>query len=272
MKLTLQHIHINAVRLGLACAVLLFATPAAQTATAATPGPFKAGMNLLMNPSHEGPGVFFGGRGEIFVSWSWVPFWAEPPAGMDKRDPAFRTPEFRMSDARDPKLGGRVRSEMLSDHGFNFWASNPTAGFMQYVKNLRPGSPVRFSTHTLLWTSNVANTFPPSSELPGDLQAKVCIDQDGGPRNHLDPNLVCSEWSNKYDTWHQLTVDGVAKTSTVNVFLWVRSSMHVQHNDYYMDDSCFEVLPRAGAKGVCKDGGLVPTGKGVTEWYKAYDK
>ena len=124
----------------------------------------------------------------------------------------------------------------------------------------------------MLWTSNVGNTFPPKSEQPGDLQAKVCIDQDGGPRNHLDPNLVCSEWTNKHDQWYQISVDGVAKTSTVNAFMWVRSTMHVQHNDYYMDDSCFEILPRAGAKGVCNDGGLVPTGKGVTEWYKAYDK
>lgn len=53
------------------------------------------GVNLLQNPGHEHPGVYFAGRGEINVSWGWVPFWEEPPAGVDPRDPYYRTPEFR---------------------------------------------------------------------------------------------------------------------------------------------------------------------------------
>ncbi len=267
-------------RQGLIAAVALSGLLGAQSAHAAgkkpTPPPpdttFKPGGNLITNPSHEGPGVFFAGRGELFVSWNWTPFWAEPPAGFDLRDQRWRTPEFRMADSYQEVFKDRAHSGRLSNHGFNYFAANPTAGFMQYVKNLKPGAPVRFTTWLLLWTSNVPNLVPPKSIEPGNLEGRVCIDTDGGPRDHSDPNLVCSDWSKKYDVWHQLSVDAVAKSDTVNVYLWTRSSEFVEHNDYYMDDSCFEVLAKATDKGICTGAGFVQTAPGVIEWYTANNK
>ena len=249
-------------------------------ATAAAPKPpkapktpdtsFKSGLNLFANPSHEGPGVFFGGRGEIFVSWNWTPFWDEPPAGFDQRDQRWRTPEFRMADSYIEAFKNRAHSGRLSNHGFNYFAANPGAGFMQYVKNLKVGTPVRFTTWLQLWTSNEPNLVPPKSQKPGNLKARLCVDQDGGPRNLTDPNLKCSDWSTKYDDWHQLSVDAVPMTTTVNTFLWTYSTEFVEHNDYYMDDSCFEVLAKANDKGICTGAGFIPTGAGVMEWYQAH--
>lgn len=272
----------KAVKVSLITALTISTFANFAPATAAAPKPpkapkvsktpdttFKPGLNLLANPSHEGPGVFFGGRGEIFVSWNWVPFWAEPPPGYDQRDQRWRTPEFRMADSYVEAFKERAHSGRLSNHGFNYFAANPGAGFMQYVKNVKPGSTVRFTSWLQLWTSNEPNLVPAKSVNPGNLKGRLCIDPDGGPRDLTDPNLKCSEWSKTYDTWHQLSVDAVAISTTVNAYLWTYSTEFVEHNDYYMDDSCFEVLPAAGAKGICAGAGFVPTGAGVMEWYQA---
>ena len=68
---------------GVACALSigtlalsLNAAPVMAAETAPTAG---TGVNLLTNPSHEHPGAYFGGRGELNVTWNWVPFWEEPP-------------------------------------------------------------------------------------------------------------------------------------------------------------------------------------------------
>lgn len=249
-----------------------------QTASAATKPPaapdttFKPGWNLITNASHEGPGAFFDGRGELYVSWNWTPFWTEPPAGYDLRDQRWRTPEFRMADGYLAVFADRVHSGRLANHGFNYFAANPAAGFMQYVPNLKVGSPIRFTSMVLLWSSNVPNLVPPMSIDPGNLEARVCIDQDGGPRDMTDPNLVCSPWSKTYDKYHQLVVDGVVKAGTVNAFLWTRSSEFVEHNDYYMDDSCFEVLAKATDKGICAGAGFVDAGRiEVLNWHQVND-
>jgi hypothetical protein len=266
----------NMLRQGVVATLLVGTIISAQTASAQGRQPpaapdttFKPGMNLITNASHEGPGVFFDGRGELYVSWNWVPFWTEPPPGTNLRDQRYRTPEFRMADGSIEVFKDRVKSGRLSNHGFNYFAANPAAGFMQNVKNLKPGSPIRFTSWVLLWTSNIPNLIPPKSVEPGNLEGRVCIDQDGGPRDMTDPNLVCSDWSKKYDEWHQLSVDGVAKADTVNAFLWTRSSEFVEHNDYYMDDSCFEVLAKATDKGICKGAGFVNDGRlEVLDWYQ----
>jgi len=246
-------------------------TPKPVATKAAPDTTFKPGLNLLLNASHEGPGVFFNGRGELFTSWDWTPFWAEPPAGYSLRDQRWRTPEFRMADGYRPQFVDRVHSGRLADHGFNFFAANPAAGFMQYVPNLKVGSHVRFTSWVLLWSSNATNPVPPTSIDPGNLEARICIDTDGGPRDMTDPNLVCSDWSRNYDVWHQLSVDADVKASKVNVFLWTRSSEFVQHNDYYMDDSCFEVLGKPTDKGICVGQGFVDTGRiEVLNWHHAH--
>jgi hypothetical protein len=80
---------VNILRGGTVCALtalsmaFVFNT---QLVVAATPLAVAPGQNLLTNPGHEHPGVYFAGRGEINVTWNWVPFWEEPPAGADPRD------------------------------------------------------------------------------------------------------------------------------------------------------------------------------------------
>ncbi len=260
----------NSIALALVAGVFASASPAWAATTKPPDTTFKPGWNLITNASHEGPGVFFSGRGELFVSWNWTPFWAEPPAGYDLRDQQWRTPEFRMADGYLPEFKDRVHSGRLSNHGFNYFAANPAAGFMQYVPNLKVGSNVRFTSWLLLWTSNIPNLVPPKSVEPGNLRGRVCIDTDGGARDMTDPNLVCSDWSKNYDEWHQISVDAVVKAEKVNAFLWTQSTEFVEHNDYYMDDSCFEVLAKPTDKGICKGAGFVNDGRvEILAWHLA---
>jgi len=231
--------------------------------SAQTTAPHRPGYNLLLNPGHEHPGVYFAGRGEINVTWSWVPFWEEPPAGADPRDPYYRTPEFRPVFRNEYPY--RVHSGGGSDRWFNFFALNKKAGIMQYVANLPIGAPLRFTTWVQLWSTNLSEqpTIPPRSIQDGNLKVRVCIDQDGGPRDMTDPNLVCSDWAQPYDRWEQIAVDGVAKNTVVNVLIWSSAEIPVEHNDIYVDDSCLEVLSAPGDKGICLGQGFVETGPSV---------
>jgi hypothetical protein len=222
----------------------------------------RPGVNLLTNPSHEHPGVYFGGRGEINVTWNWTPFWEEPPPGADPRDQNYRTPEFRPPFAHDYPY--RVRSGSGSDRWFNYFALNKKAGIMQYIEKVPVGSPMRFTSWLQLWSSNDNDpAIPPKSTRDGNLLVRVCIDQDGGPRNMEDPELKCSDWAQPYDKWAQLSVDGVAKNSVVNVLIWSTASIPVEHNDVYADDSCAEILTSPTDKGICLGASYIPTGEGI---------
>ncbi|MCS6846288.1 MAG: SH3 domain-containing protein [Anaerolineae bacterium] len=238
-------------------------TLAPHVASAQTATLYRPGYNLLINPGHEHPGVYFAGRGEINVTWGWLPFWEEAPPGVDPRDPYFRTPEFR--PVFQNQYPYRVHSGGGSDRWFNFFALNKKAGIMQYVINLPIGAPIRFTSWLQLWSSNLSEQaeIPPKSIQDGNLKVRVCIDQDGGPRDMTDPNLVCSDWAQPYDRWQQISVDGVAMNSAVNVLIWSSAEIPVEHNDIYADDSCFEILPAPGAKGICLGQGFIETGPGV---------
>jgi hypothetical protein len=234
-----------------------------QIAAGQVGSPYRPGYNLLLNPGHEHPGVYFGGRGEINVTWGWLPFWEESPPGVDPRDPFFRTPEFR--PVFQNQYPYRVHSGAGSDRWFNFFALNKKAGIMQYVVNMPIGAPIRFTSWLQLWSSNLSEQpeVPPRSIQDGNLKVRVCIDQDGGPRDMTDPNLICSDWKQPYDRWEQISVDGVAMNSAVNVLIWSTAEIPVEHNDIYADDSCLEVLPAPGANGICLGQGFVETGAGI---------
>lgn len=237
-----------------------------QLAAAQSPSPAQPGVNLLTNPGHEHPGAYFDGRGELNVTWNWVPFWEEPPKGTDLRDQNYRTPEFRPPFARDYPY--RVNSGGGSDRWFNYFALNKAAGIMQVVEGLQAGQPLRFTSWVSLWSSNDNDpAIPPSSSRDGNMQIRVCIQQDGGPRNMVSAELVCSAWYQPYDKWYQISVDAVAKGPKALALVQSRAAIPVEHNDAYVDDSCFEIL---SGSGICVGQGFVPTGvaKGVAQQSK----
>jgi hypothetical protein len=219
-----------------------------------------AGANLLTNPGHEHPGANFAGRTDLNVTWNWNPFWEGPPAGVDSNDPNYHTPGFSAAFARDNPE--RVRSQAGSDRWRNSMSVNKKAGIMQYVADLPVGAPIRFTSWLQLW-SNDDDTATPDKSKHSDLKVRVCIDQDGGPRDMTDPNLVCSDWKQPFGVWEQLSIDGIAKNSVANVLIWSSADTPVLNNDVYADESCFEILPTLAAKGICAGAGLIGTGPNV---------
>ena len=73
----------------------------------------------------------------------------------------------------------------------------------------------------------------------------------------IDPNLKCSDWAQPYDKWAQISVDATAISSTVLALIQSTADIPVEHNDAYADDSCFEILPAPGAKGICMGAGAI---------------
>jgi hypothetical protein len=217
------------------------------------------GANLLTNPGHEHPGANFASRSDVNVTWNWNPFWEGPPSGVSADDPNYRTPEFSATFARDNK--DRVRSQAGSDRWRNRMSVNKQAGIMQYVADLPVGAPVRFTSWVQLWSND--DTVTAAESKRSDLKVRACIDQDGGPRDLTDPNLVCSDWKQPFGAWEQLSVDGVAKNSVANVIIWSSADTPVLVNDVYADESCFEILPSSAAKGICAGAGLIETGPNV---------
>ena len=63
--------------------------------------------------------------------------------------------------------------------------------------------------------------------------------QGSGPRDMTSPLLAFSDWAHPYDKWAQVSVDGTALNTEVLVFAQTTASLPVQHNDAYMDESCF---------------------------------
>jgi hypothetical protein len=260
-NLDIMFMKTNLTKVASLAAFILLAAPAQGVFAATGPQSNAAvapvGVNLLTNPGHEHPGAYFAGRGEINVTWNWVPFWMEPPPGTDLRDQNYRTPEFRPPFAS--QYPDRVKSGSGSDRWFNYFALNKASGVMQVVKDLPAGKPIRFTTYMQLWSSQ-DDAQPVSSIHDGNLLVRLCIMQGGGPRDMTSPLLTCSDWAQPYDKWAQLTVDGTALNTEVLVFAQTTASLPVQHNDAYMDESCFEVLPSVGAAGICKGAGLIETG------------
>jgi SH3-like domain-containing protein len=195
----------------------------------------KPGTNLLTNPGHEPPAVFYKGRAEVYVAWNWVPFWDDATA-----DKAAKMPQFRPAFAANEP--SRVRSGEGADRYFNYFSINKNAGLMQTVEGLPAGNPVRFTSWVQVHSSD------------STLQVRLCIDQDGGVLQVNDPAITCSTWAKPNNQWAQLSVDGVTKGATASAIIWSRAETAVEHNDVYVDDSCFERLNNATDKGICKGG------------------
>ena len=213
-----------------------------------------AGPNLLANPAFDPPWTkrFDGCKNrvleEVQVPEGWDPYYAcQQPSDPPNIN---RTPEFRMVSSSN--FPDRVHSPPTALRYFNFWALNHSAGVFQVVNGVRPGSRLRFSMWVQLWTSN-SDKQPPSSQIqPGNLEARLCIQQAGGQLNLGDASLVCSPWARPWDRYEELSIEGTALGNQVTVALNTRAEFPVKHNDVQADDAALIVigqgsLPNAAA-------------------------
>jgi hypothetical protein len=215
----------------------------------------SAGPNLLTNPAFDPPWSkrFDGCKNrvleEVQVPDGWDPYFVcQQPSDPPNIN---RTPEFRMISSSN--YPDRVHSPPTALRYFNFWALNRSAGVFQVVNGVRPGSRLRFSMWVQLWTSD-SDIQPPSSLVqPGNLEARLCIQQAGGQLNLGDASLVCSGWARPWDHYEELSVEGTALGSQVTVALNTRAEFPVKHNDVQADDAALVVigqgsLPNPGSR------------------------
>lgn len=212
--------------------------------TTTTPTP---GANLLINPNFNPPAPFQTDTctgltaGELQVPTGWTAyFMCKQPGDADNIN---RRPEYRPADMAFPY---RVRSPQTALKYFNFWALNKSAGVYQVVNGITPGSTLKFSMWVQLWTSN-CDVNPPNSQCePGNLEARLCIDTDGGSK--FDTNaagVTCGAWTRQaaWDKYTELTLETVAQSSQVIVALNTRAEWAVKHNDVYADDASLIAIP-----------------------------
>ena len=174
-------------------------------------------------------------------------------AGLEGWTPFFRCklqtdgdgvndgPEFTTMTAAQRAY--RVRSGDAALKYFTFARVQESAGVYQRI-SVPNGQWLRFSAWVQIWTSDCLNPdlsdqTPPTSFLePGNLEARVCVDTDGGALD-WDAGTVCSHWVREgaWDKYTQVGVNAQAQADEVLVAINSRNQWRVRFNDVYVDDA-----------------------------------
>lgn len=236
-----------------ASAVVSQETDGASTAEVCT------GANLLFNPSFEGTYTGYrmpapghpdcGGDGtncgRAQMAPGWHPWWRDSP-----RTEVWMNimPEYKPSLPHETPP--RVRSGEKSQHYFSFWSTHEGGAFQQVAAV--PGGRYCFSAWGHAWSSR--QTLPGYLSNPndhGELYQKVGIDPTGGT-NWQSSHVIWGDARMQYDEFGLFTVEAIAQSSTITVFLHSRPNIPVKHNDVYWDDAhlsrneYFHVEPAGG--------------------------
>ncbi len=197
-------------------------------------------QNLLKNPGFEQGFFQWSGINEIYVAHEWTPWWrtrtdADPPA-------TYFTPEYKKADGY--VFSNRVHSGTAAQQWFTFYSTHQ-AGMYQQVSGVTPGTRYRFTIWAQVWSSTEDD--PLVSFDPAYPNLQIGIDPTGN-WNPWDGDVVWSGTAAFYDSWGQLTVEAVARESTITVFMRSEPIFSVKHNDMYWDDAVL----------VAVDGGSAP--------------
>jgi len=204
-----------------------------------------SGPNLLDNPDFNWPtqtnaNVCAPGmaKDNAITPRAWTAFWTCKSDAEKNQDQVNRDPEFRPMNADVEEQKPRVRSYPTSASFFNFYSLQRSAGVLQNVRNVRPGTRLRFSAWVQLWSTN--GDAPNSSFQPGGLQARACIDTSGmtiATPNYASPTVVCGVPTRQYDTFVQVVVEATAVSDQVTVIVDSSADFPVKHNDVFIDDA-----------------------------------
>ncbi len=210
----------------------------------------QGSANLLRNPGFDWPAqtngdvcAFGWQKDNAITPHEWIPYWACKSGDEVNQDRINRAPEFSMMTVE--MAADRVRSYPTAARFFTFWALNRSMGLYQVVRNIQPGARLRFSIWANVLTTDSDILPLSSSRQPGGLQVRACIHTDGTfalQPNFADPNVVCSGWIRPYDRWEEVSVEAVAKSDTVTVFVDSTAEYPVKHNDVYVDDASLVVV------------------------------
>lgn len=193
-----------------------------------------AQSNLLQNPGFEGQySAWQIQYGTAQVAAGWTPWWFEDA----NHDPIYAQPEYKPAEGE--YYPNRVFEGRRAQQWFTFYKSH-YGGMYQQVSNVTPGQRYRFTLVAQVWSSS--DNDPNVSVGAGDPRFEIGIDPTGAAR----PGWVTSvpstiEWSGLasmasiIDKWGVMTVEAVAQSSTITVYIKANPQYAVQHNDIYID-------------------------------------
>ncbi len=214
-----------------------------------------SGQNLLKNPGFDWPAQTNGDvcapgwqKDNAITPHEWTAYWTCKSGEEVFQDQVNRPPEFRMMTVDISP--DRVRSYPTSASFFNYHSLNRSVGLYQIVRDVTPGTRLRFSVWVNLLTTN-SDILPLSSARePGGLRARACIHTTGNvflTPNLNDPAVVCSDWIRPYDTWGEAVVEATAAMNVVAVIIDATADYPVIHNDVHIDDASLVVVDSAPA-------------------------
>lgn len=116
-----------------------------------------------------------------------------------------------------------------------------TGGIFRIVNDVKVGAKLRFSVWGQAWSTN--DESPISARPSTDIRLKIGIDPMGGNNGQASPlngQVVWSEEKDAKDAYIQFSVETVAKSQTVFVYLYATMKDPVRHNEVYWDDAVLE--------------------------------
>ncbi|MFZ4828784.1 MAG: LysM peptidoglycan-binding domain-containing protein [Phototrophicaceae bacterium] len=207
--------------------------------------------NLLSNPGFEGAFTNQGGTPPRQVASSWIA-WHEPTA---EGAPNYQNaqPEYEEGGAN----ANRVRSGSNSQHYFSFFATH-TGGIYQTVSGLNSGSEYMFNIYVYVWSSTFDDLN--LSQDDGDVLTQIGIDPTGGT-NPFSDDILWSIAKEEYDTFGLHSINAVAESSSITVFVQSRVSFPVKNSSVYIDDASLTLVSGEAGEGVGVTATtVVPTG------------
>jgi LysM repeat protein len=116
-----------------------------------------------------------------------------------------------------------------------------TGGIFRIVNDVKVGAKLRFSVWGQAWSTN--DESPISARPSTDIRLKIGIDPMGGNDGQASPlngQVVWSEEKDAKDAYTQFSVETVAKSQTVFVYLYATMKDPVRHNEIFWDDAVLE--------------------------------
>jgi len=210
----------------------------------------SGGPNLLKNPGFDWPAQTNGDvcapgwqKDNAITPHEWTAYWTCKSGEEVFQDQVNRPPEFRVMTV--DIAADRVRSYPTSASFFNYRSINRSVGLYQIVRDVVPGSRLRFSVWVNLLTTNSSILPLSSAREPGGLRARACIHTTGNvflTPNLNDPAVVCGDWVRPYDTWGEAVVEATAAMSIIAVIIDATADYPVIHNDVHVDDASLTVV------------------------------
>lgn len=196
----------------------------------------------LTNPGFEEP--FNGGVANGWRTWYLTPDGVNYPTSCRETDPPtckpYGIPVYQPAQPQDT----RVPPRSISGNSQKWGASYLTyiAGVYQQVGGFTPGTRLQFSAYTQAFNcSNDLGCFGPSGQFgysyePGENNLRVGIDPAGGT-DPFSSNIIWSSVANPLDAFTLQTVEAVAQSDKVTVFVWSAPQYSQKHIETFVDNA-----------------------------------